>query len=72
MTAYSVFKKLCAGHNVTPYRVAKDTGITNSTFYAWKDNRYTPKIDKLCTIANYFDVPVTMFIEGYEDGKVGS
>ena len=33
-------------------------------FSDWKKGRYTPKIDKLCAIANYFEVPVTEFIEG--------
>ena len=69
---YEVFEKLLEQRGVTAYQVSKATGITQSTFSDWKHGRYMPKIDKLCTIANYFDVPVTMFIEGYEDGKVGS
>lgn len=66
MTPYNTFMKLCAGHNVTPYRVAKETGIAQTTFSGWKKGEYTPKIDKLCKIANYFDVPVTVFIEDYD------
>ena len=72
MTPYETFNKMCKGHNVSAYKVSKETGITQSTFSDWKYGRYMPKIDKLCTIANYFDVPVTVFIEGYEDGKVSS
>lgn len=72
MTAYETFNKLCKGHRVTPYQVSKDTGISQATLSDWKQKKYTPKIDKLCTLANYFEVPVTMFIEGYDDGKVSS
>lgn len=72
MTPYKTFTKMCEEHNVSAYKVAKETGITQSTFSDWKRGRYTPKIEKLVAIANYFGVPVTMFIEGYENGKVSS
>lgn len=71
MTAYKQFKELCEQKKVTPYRVAVSTGIAQTTFSDWKKGEYTPKIDKLCKIANYFEVPVTVFIEGY-DGQVSS
>lgn len=66
MKAYKQFKELCEQKKVTPYRVAVSTGIAQTTFSDWKKGEYTPKIDKLCKIANYFEVPVTVFIEGYD------
>lgn len=66
VTAYKQFKELCEQKKVTPYRVAVSTGIAQTTFKDWKKGEYTPKIDKLCKIANYFEVPVTVFIEGYD------
>lgn len=66
MTAYKQFKELCEQNKVTPYRVAVSTGIATATFSDWKKGKYTPKIEKLCKIANYFEVPVTVFIEGYD------
>ena len=72
MTPYERFTDLCTRNNVTASGVATAIGIDRSTFTHWKNGRSIPKIDKLCKIANYFEVPVTEFIEGYEDGKVSS
>lgn len=66
MTAYDTFSQLCEKKEVKPNAVSVATGIDRSTFTRWKNGEYTPKIDKLCKIANYFDVPVTVFIEGYD------
>ena len=72
MTPYKTFSALCERKSVTAGKVAKATGIDRSTFTRWKQGAYTPKIDKLVAIANYFEVPVTLFIEGYDNGKVSS
>lgn len=64
VNGYDTFSKLCEEHNVSAYKVSKDTGIAQSTLSEWKHEKYKPKIDKLCAIANYFEVPVTMLIEG--------
>lgn len=60
---YEKFEKLLNERNITAYEVAKQTGIADTTLYAWKRGEYTPKIDKLCKIANFFGVPVTEFID---------
>lgn len=64
--AYDTFKELCKEHNVTPHKVSVEAGVPSSTVSEWGKGMYTPKIDKLCKIANYFEVPVTVFIEGYD------
>lgn len=48
--------------DVTPYRVSKDTGISQPTLSDWKTGRSKPKIDKLLKLAAYFDVDVTVFL----------
>lgn len=53
---YDVFEKLCNCRGVTPYRVAKETGVSTSTLSSWKTGRYTPKQDKLQKIADYFGI----------------
>lgn len=53
---YEIFEALLMKHDVTPYRVAKETGITTATFTSWKQGKYTPKQDKLQKIADYFGV----------------
>lgn len=57
---YTIFKELCDKKGVTPYRVAKDTGIGRSTFTDWKKGR-TPRADKLKKLADYFGVSVEVF-----------
>lgn len=63
---YKVFEELLDKNNKTAYQVAKDTGIATATLSEWKNGNYTPKIDKLLIIANYFGVPVTVFINKEE------
>ena len=53
---YQSFERLLKLHNTTVYRVAKATGIPNSTFTDWKNGRSSPKADKLVKIADYFGV----------------
>ncbi|MNO32472.1 helix-turn-helix protein [compost metagenome] len=53
---YEIFEELLKRHNVTAYRVAKETGITTATFTSWKQGKYTPKQEKLQKIADYFGV----------------
>lgn len=61
---YEVFEKLLKEHGGTINSVAKSIeGVDSQTIYDWRDGKYTPKIDKLCKIANYFEVPVTYFID---------
>lgn len=55
---YDTFEKLCAAKGVTPYRVAKETGVSTSTLSSWKTGRYTPKQEKLQKIAEYFGITV--------------
>lgn len=64
---YEIFEKLCNQHNVTPYRVCKETGITTATISNWKAGRYVPKADKLQKIADYFDVSLSYLMSGKEE-----
>lgn len=64
---YEIFERLLEEHNVTAYRVAKETGITTATFTSWKQGKYTPKQDKLQKIADYFGVSVDYLMGRTED-----
>ena len=55
---YEIFFKLMEEKGLTAYKIAKDTGISRSTLTAWKNGEYTPKIDKLTILADYFGVSV--------------
>ena len=64
---YKTFEGLLKMHNLTVYRVSKETGIAQSTFSDWKSGRSTPKTDKLKKIADFFDVSVSYLLGGEED-----
>lgn len=64
---YEIFEQLLSERGVTPYRVAKETGITTATLTSWKQGKYTPKPEKLQKIADYFHVSLD-----YLMGKNGS
>lgn len=55
---YENFKKLLSEKKITPYKVAKETGISQSTLSDWKNGKSSPKYDKLIRIANYLNVDV--------------
>ena len=48
---YEIFAKLMEDHNVTSYRVAKDTGVSQTTLSDWKRGRSVPKLEKLKKLA---------------------
>lgn len=63
---YGIFEQLLQKHNITAYRVSKETGITQSTLSDWKKGKITPKIDKLQLIADYFGVSLHYLLTGEE------
>ena len=60
---YEKFAQLLAERHLSANAVSKSTRISSSTFTEWKKGRYTPKLDKLQKIADYFGVPVTYFLD---------
>lgn len=61
---YKIFSDLLIQNGVTPYKVSKETGIPTSTFTEWKKGTYTPKVDKLQKIADYFNVSLEYLTTG--------
>ncbi len=55
---YKRFEELIEEKNITPYKVAKETGISTATISSWKQGKYTPKVDKLLKIADYLECDV--------------
>lgn len=53
---YDRYKTIRDSRNIKDSQVAKETGITKSTFSEWKSGKYTPKQDKLQKIADFFGV----------------
>lgn len=60
---YQKFQSLLERTGASSYKVAKETGIAQSTLSDWKRGRCTPKVDKLMKLADYFGVSVEEFIK---------
>lgn len=67
---YQKFDTLLEKSHKTTYQVSKDTGISTATFTNWKYGRYTPKVDKLKILADYFGVSIEYFLDD-EPGREG-
>lgn len=67
---YEKFAKLCENKGVTPYKVAKSTGIASSTLSEWKKGKSTPKTDKLQKIADYFNVDINYLLCDQGEEKI--
>lgn len=64
---YEVFEQLLQAFDVSAYKVAKETGVTQSTLSDWKRGRSTPKADNMKKIADYFNVSVDYLMTGKEN-----
>ena len=69
---YKKFEALLKSNNTTAYKVARATGIAQSTFADWKSGRSTPKADKLKKIPDYFGINVSYLIDGDELDGLGA
>lgn len=63
---YEIFSKLLHLYGVTPYKVSKETGVSQSTLSDWKLGKITPKSDTMKKIADYFGVTVDYLMTGKE------
>lgn len=67
---YEIFEQLLQKYGVTPYKISKETGITQSTLSDWKRGKSTPKQDKLQKIADYFGVPLSYLLTGKMEEEI--
>jgi transcriptional regulator with XRE-family HTH domain len=63
---YAVFGELLQKFGVTPYKVSKETGVTQTSLSNWKSGKSTPSTQNLQKIADYFGVSVEYLITGKE------
>ena len=56
MYGYEIFKKLMEERNLTSYKVAQETGISQATLSDWKNGKCKPKADKMKMLSMYFGV----------------
>lgn len=63
---YERLERLLNERGITPYRLAKDLGISQSSLSEWKRGNSIPKYERLVKIAAYFNVPVS-YLTGRDD-----
>ena len=66
---YEVFKQLLQKHGVSPYKVSKDTGVTQTSLSNWKTGKSTPTTKTLQRLADYFGVTLDYLMTGKEEPK---
>lgn len=67
---YEIFEQLLQKFNITPYKISKDTGVTQTTLSNWKNGKSTPSTANMQKIADYFNVSIDYLMTGEE--KEGS
>ena len=65
---YERFEQLLQKHGVTPYKVSKEAGVTQTSLSNWKSGRSTPSVKTLQKIADYFDVSIG-YLTGTEEAE---
>lgn len=65
---YEVFEQLLQKRGITPYKVAKEAGVTQTALSNWKSGRSTPTTKTLQKIADYFEVTIDYLMTGEEKG----
>ena len=61
---YEIFEQLLQKHGLSAYKVAKETGVTQSTLSDWKRGRSTPKTENMKKLADFFGVSVEYLMTG--------
>lgn len=64
---YEIFEQLLQKYGVSAYKVAKETGVTQSTLSDWKRGRSTPKSENMKKLADYFGVSIDYLMTGKKE-----
>ncbi|MCL2077628.1 MAG: helix-turn-helix domain-containing protein [Oscillospiraceae bacterium] len=65
-----IFVKHIQNKGVTPYRIAKETGISQGLMGHYKLGEKTPTADNLVKIADYLDVSIDYLLGRTENPKI--
>lgn len=68
---YEIFERLLKEKGVSTAEVCKAIGMRQGVISDWKYGRYTPKVDKLTKIADYFGVSLEYLQTGSEANQAG-
>lgn len=67
--AGKVLEQLLLDNNVSLNRLSNDLGISAGILIKWKSGTYTPRIDLLMIVANYFGVSIDYLLTGEKKEK---
>ena len=70
MSMYENFIRIAKTKGLTPYKISKGTGVSCATLTSWKNGIYTPKLDKLKLIADFFGVDLKDITEGNGENRL--
>lgn len=63
---YEIFARLLQEKGITPYRVSKETGVSQGSLSDWKNGKSKPKYEKMIKIADFLGVSVEYLTTGQE------
>ena len=63
MNSYEEFRRLMYEHDVTQADVIRGAGVTRPTLLNWKKGKHQPTVKTLKKIADFFEVPVSVFVK---------
>lgn len=68
---YNRFLAILKSKGLTPYKVSKETGVSQATLTNWKNGSYVPKYNKLKKLADYLNIDISELMgEGGEINRV--
>lgn len=70
MDFHKRFLQLMNDHDVTAYRISKDTGIGERLVGYWKDGEKTPNLENLIRISDYFSVSIDYLVGRSDNPKL--
>lgn len=66
MTFAQIFDEYLTRNNITNYKMATDTGISDSLIGYWRKGKRKPTLDNILVIANYLHVSIDYLLTGKE------
>lgn len=66
MFSYKRLEETMNTNNITAYKLAKETGISQSSFTDWKLGKVNPSYEKIKLLADFFGVDINYFDSDYQ------
>jgi len=63
MNKYEELRRLMYENNMTQADVIRGTGVTRPTLCNWRSGKHQPTVKTLKRIADFFDVPLSIFLD---------